>query len=160
INVAPIENGAKIIFAWPDNVGAAAFHRNGALWLAFDMPSNDVKDLTSDARVAKLGKAAKIDVPDATIIRIAEAQKLGVSMRSSGRSWIVDLTQGGKDAPLNVIEQRRETLADGASSLLLRTNGPGRVASVPEEGGGKLYIVPVRPAGLGVGEEASWPEFK
>ncbi|HEY3148360.1 MAG TPA: hypothetical protein VGJ75_18530, partial [Dongiaceae bacterium] len=160
INVTPIESGAKIIFAWPENVAAAAFHRDGALWLAFDMPSNDVKALTGDARVAKLGKAAKIDVPDATIIRIAETQKVGVAMRSSGKSWIVDLTEGGKDAPLNIIDQRRETLADGASSLLLRTNGPGRVATVPEEGGAKLYIVPVRPGGLGVAEEASWPEFK
>jgi hypothetical protein len=31
---------------------------------------------------------------------------------------------------------------------------------VTEEGGGKLYVVPVRPAGLGIAEEASWPEFK
>jgi hypothetical protein len=160
INVAPIEDGAKIIFTWPEAVSAAAFHHDGALWLAFDMPSSDVKALTDDARVAKLGKVTKLDVADSTIIRLAETQKLGVAMRLSGRSWIVDLTQGGRDGALNVIDQRRETLADGASSLLLRTNGPGRVAAVSEEGGGKLYVVPVRPAGLGIAEEASWPEFK
>jgi len=165
INVAPAEDGAKIIFAWPENVAAAAFRRNGALWLAFDMPSNDVGALLTDARVAKLGKAAKVDVPDATIIRIAESSPLGVAMRTSGKSWIVDLTQGGKDAPANVIDQRRETLADGAASLLLRTNGPGRVATVTDPAatspdGGKLYVVPVRPAGLGIAAEANWPEFQ
>jgi hypothetical protein len=160
IKVAPTDNGAKIMFAWPEAVPAAAFRRNGALWLAFDMPSNDVKELFNDARVAKFGKASKLDIPDATIIRIVEASPLGVSMTASGKSWIVDVTEGGKSAPPQTIEQRRENLADGASSLLLRTNGPGRVASVTDPGGGELYIVPVRPAGLGIAEQAGWPEFQ
>jgi len=160
IKVAPTGNGTKIMFAWPENVAAAAFRRNGALWLAFDMPSNDVKSMFDDARVAKLGKAGKIDIPDATIIRIAEATPLGVAMTASGKSWIVDLTPGGKDSPSKTIEQRRENLADGASSLLLRTSAPGRVASVTDPSGGKLYIVPVRPAGLGIAEQAGWPEFQ
>jgi hypothetical protein len=161
VKVAPAEKGGtKIMFAWPETVAAAAFRRNGALWLAFDMPSNDIGGLFDDARVAKLGKASKLDIPDATIIRIAEASPLGVTMVASGKSWIVDVTQGGKSAPANVIEQRRESLADGASSLLLRTNGPGRVASVTDPAGGKLYVVPVRPAGLGIAEQAGWPEFQ
>jgi hypothetical protein len=160
VRVAPTENGTKIMFAWPEPVAAAAFRRNGAMWLAFDMPSNDVKELFEDARVAKLGKPSRLDVPDVTIIRIAEASPLGVSLTASGKSWIVDLTQGGKVAPLQTIEQRRESLADGASSLLLRTNGPGRVASVTDPAGGSLHIVPVRPTGLGIAEQASWPEFQ
>ena len=160
INVAPAENGAKIVFAWQETVAAAAFRRNGALWLVFDMPAKDVKNLLSDAQVAKLGKAAQVDVPDATIIRIAESSPLGVAMRASGHSWIVDVTQGGKDAPTATIEQRHENLADGASSLLLRTNNPGRVASIMDPSGGRLYVVPVRPAGLGIAEQAGWPEFQ
>ena len=137
IKVAPAEDGTKIMFAWPEAVPAAAFRRNGALWLAFDMPSNDVSALFDDARVARLGKASKIDIPDVTIIRIVEASPLGVSMTASGKSWIVDVTDGGKVAPTQTIEQRRETLSDGASSLLLRTNGPGRVAKVTDPGGGE-----------------------
>jgi hypothetical protein len=160
INIAPTDKGTKIMFTWPETVAAAAFRRNGALWLAFDMPSNDVGPLLADARVAKLGKASKLDIPDATIIRIAEASPLGVAMTASGKSWIVDVTPGGRDAPAKTIEQRRENLADGASSLLLRTNGPGRVASVTDPGGGKLYVVPVRPAGLGIAEQVGWPEFQ
>jgi hypothetical protein len=160
IKVAPAENGTKIMFAWPEAVPAAAFRRNGALWLAFDMPSNDVDALFDDARLARLGKASKIDIPDVTIIRIVEASPLGVSMTASGKSWIVDVTDGGKAAPTQTIEQRRETLADGASSLLLRTNGPGRVAKVTDPAGGELYVVPVRPPGLGIAEQAGWPEFQ
>lgn len=160
IKVAPNENGAKIMFAWPEPVAAAAFRRNGAMWLAFDMPSNGVKDVIEDARVAKLGKASKLDIPDVTIIRIVEASPLGVSLTASGKSWIVDLAPGGKDAPTQTIEQRRETLADGASSLLLQTNGPGRVASVTDPAGGSLQIVPVRPTGLGIAEQVDWPEFQ
>lgn len=160
IEIAPAENGTKIMFAWPEAVPAAAFRRNGALWLAFDMPSNDVGTLFGDARVARLGKASKIDIPDVTIIRIVETTPLGVSMTASGRSWIVDVTDGGKAAPTQTIEQRRETLADGASSLLLRTNGPGRVAKVTDPSGGELYVVPVRPPGLGIAEQAGWPEFQ
>jgi hypothetical protein len=160
IKLAPAENGAKIMFAWPEAVPAAAFRRNGALWLAFDMPSNDVGALFNDARLARLGKASKIDIPDVTVIRIVEASPLGVSMTASGKSWIVDVTDGGKAAPAQTIEQRRETLADGASSLLLRTNGPGRVAKVTDPAGGEFYVVPVRPAGLGIAEQAGWPEFQ
>ncbi|WP_162917122.1 hypothetical protein [Dongia deserti] len=160
IRVAPTENGTKIMFAWPQAVAAAAFRRNGALWLAFDMPSNDVKNLFEDARVARLGKTSKLDIPDVTIIRIAETSPLGVSMTASGKSWIVDLTPGGKHAPTQTIEQRRESLADGASSFLLQTNGPGRVASVTDPAGGNIHIVPVRPSGLGIGEQVSWPEFQ
>jgi hypothetical protein len=160
IKIAPAENGTKIMFAWPEAVPAAAFRRNGALWLAFDMPSNDVSALFDDARVARLGKASKIDIPDVTIIRIVEASPLGVSMTASGKTWIVDVTDGGKAAPTQTIEQRRETLADGASSLLLRTNGPGRVAKVTDPSGGELYVVPVRTPGLGIAEQAGWPEFQ
>lgn len=162
IKIAPAENGARIMFSWPEAVAAAAFRRNGALWLAFDLPANKVDALFADARIAKLGEAKKIEIPDATIIRIAEASSpLGVAMTASGKSWIVDVTPGGKDAPITTIDQRRETLADGAASLLLRTNGPGRVASVADPGGaGRLYIVPVRPAGLGVASQAGWPEFQ
>jgi hypothetical protein len=160
IKIAPAENGTKIMFAWPEAVPAAAFRRNGALWLAFDMPSNDVSALFDDARVARLGKVSKIDMPDVTIIRIVEASPLGVSMTASGKSWIVDVTDGGKAVPTQTIEQRRETLADGASSLLLRTNGPGRVAKVTDPSGGELYVVPVRPAGLGIADQAGWPEFQ
>ena len=160
IKIVPAENGTKIMFAWPEAVPAAAFRRNGALWLAFDMPSNDVSALFGDARLARLGKASKIDIPDVTIIRIVEASPLGVSMTASGKSWVVDVTDGGKAAPTQTIEQRRETLVDGASSLLLRTNGPGRVAKVTDPGGGELYVVPVRTAGLGIAEQAGWPEFQ
>jgi hypothetical protein len=160
IKVVPTDKGTKIMFAWHETIGAAAFRRNGVLWLAFDMPSNDIGTLLSDAPIARLGKATKIDVPDATIIRIEEASPLGVAMTASGKAWIVDLTPGGKDAPAANIDERRETLADGASSLLLRANNPGRVASVTDPSGGKLYIVPVRSPGLGVAAEADWPEFQ
>jgi hypothetical protein len=160
INVAPAEKGTKIIFTWPESVAAAAFRRNGALWLAFDMPSNDVGSLLADARVAKLGKASKLDLPDTTIIRIAEVSPLGVTMTASGKSWIVDVMPGGRDAPARTIGQRRESLVDGASSVLLRTNGPGRVASLTDPAGGMLHVVPVRPAGLGVAEQVGWPEFQ
>lgn len=160
IRVAPTENGTKMMFAWPEAVAAAAFRRNGALWLAFDLPSNDVTKLFEDARVAKLGKASKLDIPDVTVIRIVEASPLGVSLAASGMTWIVDVTPGGPHAPTRTVEQRRETLADGASSLLLRTGGPGRVATATDPAGGKLYIVPVRPPGLGIAEQVGWPEFQ
>lgn len=160
IKIVPAEKGIKVILVWPQAVPAAAFHRNGALWLAFDMPSNDIGTLLGDAQIARLGKASKIDVPDATIVRIAEASPVGVALAASGKSWIVDLTPGGRDVPTRTIEQRRENLADGASSLLLRTNGPGRVVNVSDPSGGNLYVVPVRIAGLGIAERAEWPEFQ
>ncbi len=55
IKVAVVDKDTKIMFAWPEAVAAAAFRHNGALWLAFDLPSNDIGALLEDARVAKLG---------------------------------------------------------------------------------------------------------
>lgn len=159
--VAPAGEGAKITFTWPQPVAAAAFRHDGALYLAFDEPTNSLAALFADARIARLGQAAKIELPDSTVIRIVEAKPLGVSLAAAGRSWIVDIAPGAKAAPRAPIEQRRETLADGAASLLLTTSKPGRVVSLTVPGSSEqLQIVPVRPAGQGVAEEIAWPEFK
>ncbi|HWA47511.1 MAG TPA: hypothetical protein VG742_04515 [Dongiaceae bacterium] len=161
IVVAPSGDGAKITFTWPESVAAAAFRRGNALWLAFDRAANSVAPLISDARVAKLGRAEKVEIPDATVIRIAGDKPLGVALTASGRSWIVDVAPGGKIAPFAAIEQRRETLADGAASLLLATSNPGRVVSLADAASGEqLQVVPVRPAGQGIAAEVAWPEFK
>jgi hypothetical protein len=159
--VAPSGDGAKITFTWPENVAAAAFRHGDALWLAFDRAANSVESLASDARVAKLGRAEALDIPDATVIRIAGEKPLGVALTASGRSWIVDAAPSGRIAPFAAIEQRRETLADGAASLLLATSNPGRVVSLTDQASGdQLQIIPVRPAGQGVATEVAWPEFK
>jgi hypothetical protein len=159
--VAPSGDGAKITFTWPENVAAAAFRHGDALWLTFDRAANSVGPLTSNARVAKLGRVEKLDIPDATVIRIAGAKPLGVALTASGRSWMVDAAPGGKIAPFAAIEQRRETLADGAASLLLATSNPGRVVSLTDQASGdQLQIIPVRPAGQGIATEVAWPEFK
>ena len=159
--VAPAGEGAKITFTWAEPVAAAAFRHNGALYLAFDQPTNSLAAMFEDARVAKLGQAAKLDIPDATVIWIAEGKPLGVTLTATGRSWIADIAPGAKAAPLSTIEQRRENLADGAASLLLTTPKPGRVVTLSAPGSGEqLQIVPVRPAGQGVAAEIVWPEFK
>jgi hypothetical protein len=158
--VAPAGEGAKITFIWPEPVAAAAFRHNGAVFLAFDQPTNSLAALFEDARVAKLGQAAKLDIPDTTVVWIAESKPLGLSLAATGRSWIVDVAPGGKTAPRAAIEQRRENLADGAASLLLTTSRPGRVVNLTVPGSGEaLQIVPVRPAGQGVAEAVAWPEF-
>lgn len=159
--VAPAGEGVKITFTWPEPVAAAAFNHDGALYLVFDLPANSLAALLDDARVAKLGQAARLDIPDSTVFRIGKSQPLGVGLTATGRSWIVDIAPGGKSAPRAPIEQRRETLADGAASLLLTTSKPGRVVTVAlPETGEQLQIVPVRPAGQGVAAEIVWPEFR
>lgn len=159
--VAAAGGGAKITFTWPEPVAAAAFRRDGALYLAFDQPSNSLSALFEDARVARLGQASKLDIPDTTVIAIREDKPLGVALTATGRSWIADIAPDGKMQPRSTIEQRRETLADGAASLLLTTSKPGRVVALPPAASGEqLLVVPVRPAGHGVAAEVDWPEFK
>jgi hypothetical protein len=159
--VAPAGEGAKITFTWPEPVAAAAFRHNGAVYIAFDLPVNSLATIFEDARIARLGQAAKLDIPDSTVIWLGESKPLGVNLTATGRSWIVDIAPNAKSEPRAAIEQRRETLADGAASLLLTTSKPGRVIAVTAPGSGEeLQIVPVRPAGQGITQEIAWPEFK
>lgn len=162
VTVAPEAGGGAIItFQWPKPTEMAAFNRGDALWLVFGAPATFSADAFTAPALTQLGRINQIDDKYASGLRLSSAQTPAPVIRASGNTWIVELTPGKQGGAAKNIQQRRETLAQGGSSLLLQAANPGPVLSLSDPTiGDRLKITPVRDAGLGVAEQAVWPEFK
>ncbi|MET1027033.1 MAG: hypothetical protein ABWY00_07685, partial [Dongiaceae bacterium] len=166
VTVAPGSGGGAILtFQWPAQVPMAAFKRGDALWLVFGAPAHFPDAAFDAAPVAALGRTEPVNNNYASGIRLmppATGTGAGVPViRKSGNTWIVELTPGRQGGPAKTMTQRRETLAQGGSSLLLEAQDPGPVISLTDPAiGDRLQVAPLSQAGLGIAEQAVWPEFK
>jgi hypothetical protein len=162
VTVAPEAGGGAIItFQWPKPTEMAAFNRGDALWLVFGAPATFSADAFSAPALTQLGRINQIDDKYASGLHLSGAQTPAPIIHSSGNTWIVELMPGKQGGTAKNIQQRRETLAQGGSSLLLQAANPGPVLSLPDPTiGDRLKVTPLRDAGLGVAEQAVWPEFK
>ena len=60
-----------------------------------------------------------------------------------------------------MIDQRRESLADGGASLLLQATKPGPVIQLADpEAGDSISVIPLTATGSGVADGAAWPDFR
>lgn len=164
-SAAPAENGAVLNFGFPKATGLAVFKRGDALWLVFDRPGPvDIAGLVKAAPA--LTGLARIDTPYATALRLPVLDKLGgadtgASVTGDGRSWQIGLGRGRNLRPGKVIDQRRESLANGGASLLLQATRPGPVVVLTDpEAGDSISVIPLVAAGTGVADGAAWPDFR
>jgi hypothetical protein len=162
VTVAPEAGGGAIVtFQWPKPTELAAFKRGDSLWLVFGAPADLSGDVFHAPALTQMGTVDRIDDKYASGLRISGANAPAPTIRVSGNTWIVELAPGKQGGVAKTIQQRRETLAQGGSSLLLETTNPGPVITLSDPTiGDRLQIAPVRDPGLGVAEQAVWPEFK
>ena len=166
VTVAPGTGGGAILtFQWPRQVPMAAFKRGDALWLIFGAPAHFPDTAFTAAPLAALGRAEPVDNKYASGLRLTQGNAAAGAgapvIRKSGNTWIVELTPGRQGGPGKTMTQRRETLAQGGSSLLLEAQDPGPVISLTDPvTGDRLQVAPLPQAGLGIAEQAVWPEFK
>ncbi|MDY0882666.1 hypothetical protein ACFPL7_06880 [Dongia soli] len=165
VTVAPGANGGAILsFQWPSSTGLAAFKRGNTLWLVFGTPAHFSGKLLDAPQLAALGRVETIDSKYAVGLRLLAPSEANVPtpiLNQSGNTWVIDLAPGRPAAPTKDLPQRRETLAQGGSSLLLQADHPGPVLTLPDPlAGDRLLVAPVSQAGLGVAQAAAWPEFK
>ena len=162
---APADNGAVMTFTFPEATGLAAFKRGDALWLVFGRPGPvDPAQLIHDAPV--LTGLARIETPYGTVLRLPSTARLGgagmgAAISGDGRIWQINLGPNRNLRPIGVADQRRETLGNGGTSLLLQMANPGAAISLTDpEAGDRLSVVPVMNVGLGLAEGADWPDFR
>lgn len=165
VTVAPGANGGAILsFQWPSATGLAAFKRGNALWLVFGAPAHFSGKSLDAPPLAALGRIEAIDSKYAAGFRLlapSEANVPAPVLNQSGNTWVIDLTPGRPAAPAKNLPQRRETLAQGGSSLLLQADHPGPALTLPDPlSGDRLLVAPLTQPGLGVAQAAAWPEFK
>ena len=164
-SAAPADGGAVLEFGFPKATGLAVFKRGDALWLVFDRPGPvDIGGLVKLAPA--LTGLARVDTPYATALRLPALDKLGgadagASISGNGRSWQVSLGPGRNLRPGKVIDQRRESLANGGASLLLQATRPGPVITLTDpDAGDTISVIPLVAAGTGVADGAAWPDFR
>ncbi|HVJ41275.1 MAG TPA: hypothetical protein VM639_07255, partial [Dongiaceae bacterium] len=160
--VAPQAGGGAIVtFQWPKPVELAAFKRGDSLWLVFDAPAGFGSQAFSSPLLGALGRVDLVTDRFASGLRLSGGSLLVPTIHNSGNTWVIDLKTAQQGGAAKTIQQRRETLAQGGASLLLETTSPGSVLTLTDPTvGDQLKIVGVRDAGLGVAEQAVWPEFK
>lgn len=161
----PAESGADLNFAFGEPTGLAVFKRGEALWLVFGRPGPvDIPSLIRSAPV--LTGLARIETPYATVLRLPETARLGganmgAAISGDGRLWQISLGPKRNLRPGSNVEQRRESLANGGTSLLLQVSEPGAAIDLADpEAGDRLAVVPVSNPGLGLADGADWPDFR
>ena len=86
---------------------------------------------------------------------------MGAAISGDGRIWQINLGPSRTLRPTSIADQRRETLGNGGTSLLLQMPNPGAAISLTDpEAGDRLSVVPVMNVGLGLADGADWPDFR
>ncbi len=148
-------------FEWPVGAmpAAAAFRRDGNLWLVFDRPPpGDLAGETAKA-APELEPVAQFEVDGATVVRFAVPGLMTVRLRRDESAWIVDLDRG---AP--VIETVIEMLVEGAPGqawISFPVEAPGRIVSfVDPERGDRLIVMPLTAAGPAIPTGREFLQFR
>lgn len=149
-------------FEWPAGAvlpAAAAFRRDGNLWLVFDRPPpGDLAGKTAKA-APELEPVAQFEVDGATVVRFAVPGLMTVRLRREESAWIVDLDRG-----VPVFETAIEMLVQGAPGqawISFPVEAPGRIVSfVDPERGDRLIVMPLTAAGAGMPTGREFLQFR
>ena len=148
-------------FEWPAGVvpAAAAFKRDGNLWLVFDRPPPG--DLAGDTAKAapELEPVAQFEVDGATVIRFTGSGLLTARLRREESTWILDLERG-----MPRLEAAIEMSVEGGSGhtwISFPVEAPGRIVSfVDPERRDRLIVVPLSDAGPGIPADREFLQFR
>jgi tetratricopeptide (TPR) repeat protein len=109
--------GGQVVlnFPWKSAMGAAVFHRGGAIWIVFDAAAR--LDLTGLARNSPLIAGVQpIQGPDFTALRIAAPPNTSVTAGAQGGDWTVTLSNSPQGATDQIKVARDDASATGALS--------------------------------------------
>lgn len=149
----------RLRFDWRRPTAAAVYRRGGQFWMVFDRTA----PLALDGARAEGGAAASLEqlpVGRGTVARLTvEAGTHPVAWRD-GYAWLVEARRGSA-VPAKDIPVHAEPTAPGGARLLLTLDDPGDplLLDAPEISE-RLYVVPLRQPGLGLGSDRDYPEVR
>ena len=160
VTALPSKDSPTLYFDWPRRVALAVFRRGDALWLVFDAPAKT--DLKQLARVeAQIGKFEIVPSPFSLAIRLTGGANASPLTATEGSRWKITLRPGQAIAPVEPLEQRRETLPSGGTSLYIKAIASGAAVELQDPADrSKLIVVPKQIAGQGIARQSDWPDFK
>lgn len=145
--------------SWAGDVAAAAFRRGTNLWLVFDQPPPDglidgIRKLSPELESAEL-----LDVPGATVIRLAAPMGLEPRLMRDGPAWIVEL-----ESAASALEAEIDVEVDAGGSparVLFHAAGASKLVSfIDPEVGDRILVVPVAIPGQGLAARREFPQFR
>lgn len=150
----------RLRFAWRKPTPAAAFRRGSWIWVVFGRPSTaDVAALTAAAG-GGIGDVEQITDEDATVLRMAADERVGIAIERDGLAWIVDVTTT-PTRPARSIAPMVEPEAPAGARLMFFAEDAGSPITITDPAmGDRLIIVPLNPAGHGVAHAYSYPQLQ
>lgn len=172
--------GPLLIFPWTRPTAAAAFMRNGNLWLVFDRPARvDLRPITTRDWGGQLNNIEQLPVPNMTVLRLNVPSGSTATFARRNAGWTVSLNT----APPEQAAQREGTTSDSAppppaaertasidvrrmldndagARLFFAANDPGAALQVPDpEIGDRIIVVPFAGPNGGVPEKRDFVEL-
>lgn len=168
--------GPLLNFPWSRPVAAAAFQRNGNLWLVFDRPASvDLRPITTRDWGGAINGIEQLPVPGMTVLRLAVPSGTTASFVRRNAGWQVGINtiqpeqlvpkesaapaaedagppgQNGQNGRPPEIDVRRQLDADGGAKLFFAASDPATPLSVPDPDTGEtLTVVPFAGSNGGV----------
>jgi hypothetical protein len=160
VTALPLKDSATLYFDWPKPVALAVFRRGDALWLVFDRPGK--ADLKALSRVEPMiGKAELVPSTFALALRLTGGAAASPLTATEGARWKVTLRPGQAAVPVQPLQQRRETLPNGGTSLFVQAIASGAAVDLQDPADrGKLVVTPEQLPGLGIARQSDWPDFR
>lgn len=146
----------SLSFPWTRMTAAAAFRRQGYLWLVFDRKGNFNFDTELAMYKDILYEIVQIPHSKATILRLVTAPGYNPSMRREGLLWIVDLMVQPlrPKKNLDLVLQRKTPF--GPRIFVPMDETPEVIPLIDPEVGDLFYIVPVFALGKGLSNQRSF----
>jgi hypothetical protein len=160
VTALPLKDGATLYFDWPKPVALAVFRRGDALWLVFDAPGK--ADLKALGRVEPvIGKVEGVPSSFSLALRLTGGSAASPLTATEGARWKVTLRPGQAMAPVQPLQQRRETLPNGGTSFYVQAIASGAAVDLQDPTDRtRLVVTPEQLPGLGVARQSDWPDFK
>jgi tetratricopeptide (TPR) repeat protein len=146
VGVLTEEAGASVIdFSFGERPAAAAFLRDGGLWLVIDSRRPITPPALGEASARRIGRLGVETVGDAQVIRAADLGDAVASLAATPTGWRLRVGDGFA-APATPLRLLRSVSAEGRSVVAARLPGAGRTLWLDNDTTGERYAVVVSPA--------------
>lgn len=173
--------GPLLNFPWTRPVAAAAFLRNGNLWLVFDRAAHvDLRPITTRDWSGAINGVEQLPIPGVTVLRLAVPSGTTANFTRRNTGWQIGINtiqpeqlvpkETAPGAPVDdsgsprnrpqEIDVRRQLDADGGARLFFAANDPSPQLVIPDpDTGDTLTVIPFAGANGGVSSRRDFIEL-